>query len=167
MKLKKGRKTMLEELNLSEEQMEMVSKYLQSEQDKIRGKYSKQIKELESKLPKKKTEELAFEKRVAELETREKELAKKERLTTAKSVLTSKGLDSQLTDYLNFEGVEDLETYLDNIAKVVRKQAKSYIPKGHEKADGNITKEQFSKMSYTERCNLYDTNPKLYEILSK
>ncbi|MDM0459558.1 DUF4355 domain-containing protein [Clostridium perfringens] len=159
---------MLEELNLSEEQMEMVSKYLQSEGDKIRGKYSKQIKELESKLPPTKSEEeLAFEKRVAELETREKELAKKERLTTAKSVLTSKGLDSQLTDYLNFEGVEDLETYVDNIAKVVGKQAKSYIPRGHEKADGNITKEQFSKMSYTERCNLYDTNPKLYEILSK
>ncbi|EOU1144045.1 DUF4355 domain-containing protein [Clostridium perfringens] len=159
---------MLEELNLSEEQMEMVSKYLQSEQDKIRGKYSKQIKELESKLPKEKTEEeLAFEKRVAELETREKELAKKERLTTAKGILSSKGLDSQLTDYLKFEGVEDLETYVDNIAKVVGKQAKSYVPKGHEKADGNITKEQFSKMSYTERCNLYDTNPKLYEILSK
>lgn len=159
---------MLEELNLSEEQMEMVSKYLQSEGDKIRGKYSKQIKELESKLPKEKSEEeLAFEKRVAELETREKELAKKERLTTAKGILSSKGLDSQLTDYLNFEGVEDLETYVDNIAKVVGKQAKSYIPRGHEKAEGNITKEQFSKMSYTERCNLYDTNPKLYEILSK
>lgn len=159
---------MLEELNLSEEQMEMVSKYLQSEQDKIRDKYSKQIKELESKLPPTKTEEeLAFEKRVAELETREKELAKKERLTTAKGILSSKGLDTQLTDYLNFEGVEDLETYVDNIAKVVGKQAKSYIPRGHEKADGNITKEQFSKMSYIERCNLYDTNPKLYEILSK
>ncbi|EJT6158062.1 DUF4355 domain-containing protein [Clostridium perfringens] len=159
---------MLEELNLSEEQMEMVSKYLQSEQDKIRGKYSKQIKELESKLPKEKSEEeLAFEKRVAELETREKELAKKERLTTAKGILSSKGLDTQLTDYLNFEGVEDLETYVDNIAKVVGKQAKSYIPRGHEKAEGNITKEQFSKMSYTERCNLYDTNQKLYEILSK
>ncbi|MGU8429467.1 hypothetical protein ACV3N5_14715, partial [Clostridium perfringens] len=62
---------MLEELNLSEEQLEGVQKYLQSEGDKIRGKYSKQIKELESKLPKEKTEEeLAFEKRVAELETR-------------------------------------------------------------------------------------------------
>ncbi|HFF9302471.1 TPA: DUF4355 domain-containing protein [Clostridium perfringens] len=159
---------MLEELNLSEEQLEGVQKYIQSEGDKIRGKYSKQIKELESKLPKEKTEEeLAFEKRLAELETREKELAKKERLTTAKDILSSKGLDSQLTDYLNFEGVEDLETYVDNIAKVVGKQAKSYVPKGHEKADGNITKEQFSKMSYTERCNLYDTNPKLYEILSK
>lgn len=159
---------MLEELNLSEEQLEGVQKYIQSEGDKIRGKYSKQIKELESKLPPTKTEEeLAFEKRVAELETREKELAKKERLTTAKGILSSKGLDTQLTDYLNFEGVEDLETYVDNIAKVVGKQAKSYIPRGHEKADGNITKEQFSKMSYIERCNLYDTNPKLYEILSK
>ena len=159
---------MLEELNLSEEQLEGVQKYIQSEGDKIRGKYSKQIKELESKVPKEKSEEeLAFEKRVAELETREKELAKKERLTTAKGILSSKGLDTQLTDYLNFEGVEDLETYLDSIAKVVGKQAKVYIPKGHEKADGNITKEQFSKMSYTERCNLYDTNPQLYEILSK
>ena len=159
---------MLEELNLSEEQLEGVQKYLQSEGDKIRGKYSKQIKELESKLPPTKTEEeLAFEKRVAELETREKELAKKERLTTAKGILSSKGLDTQLTDYLNFEGVEDLETYVDNIAKVVGKQAKSYIPRGHEKADGNITKEQFSKMSYSERCNLYETNKPLYEILSK
>lgn len=159
---------MLEELNLTTEQLEGVQKYIQSEGDKIRGKYSKQIKELESKLPKEKTEEeLAFEKRVAELETREKELAKKERLTTAKGILSAKGLDTQLTDYLNFEGVEDLETYVDNIAKVVGKQAKSYIPRGHEKADGNITKEQFNKMSYTERCNLYDTNPKLYEILSK
>ena len=63
--------------------------------------------------------------------------------------------------------MEDLETYVDNIAKVVGKQVKGYVPKGHEKADGNITKEQFSKMSYIERCNLYDTNPKLYEILSK
>lgn len=30
---------MLEELNLSEEQLEGVQKYLQSEGDKIRGKY--------------------------------------------------------------------------------------------------------------------------------
>ena len=159
---------MLEELNLTTEQLECVQKYVQGETDKVRTKYSKQIKDLESKVPREKTEEeLAFEKRVAELETREKELAKKERLTTAKGILSSKGLDTQLTDYLNFEGVEDLETYVDNIAKVVGKQAKGYVPKGHEKAEGNITKEQFSKMSYTERCNLYDTNPKLYEILSK
>lgn len=161
---------MLEELNLTKEQLEGVQKYVQAEGDKIRTKYSKTIKELESKVPKEKTEEeLAFEKRVNDLETREKELARKEMLTNAKGILTNKGLDVQLADYLKFEGVEDLETYVDNIADVVGKQVKNgYIPKGgKDKADGNITKEQFSKMSYTERCNLYETNKQLYDILSK
>ncbi|MDK0617132.1 DUF4355 domain-containing protein [Clostridium perfringens] len=160
---------MLEELNLTTEQLEGVQKFVQAEGDKIRTKYSKQIKELESKVPKEKTEEeLAFEKRVKDLETRERELTRKEMLTNAKGILTNKGLDVQLADYLKFEGVEDLETYVDNIAKVLVKQTKSYIPKGgKDKADGNITKEQFSKMSYTERCNLYETNKQLYDILSK
>lgn len=161
---------MLEELNLTTEQLEGVQKYVQAEGDKIRTKYSKTIKELESKVPKEKSEEeLAFEKRVKELETKEKELARKEMLTNAKGILGSKGLDLQLADYLKFECVEDLETYVDNIAKVVNIQVKNgYIPKGGKsKADGNITKEQFSKMSYTERCNLYETNKQLYDILSK
>ncbi len=161
---------MLEELNLTTEQLECVQKYVQGETDKVRTKYSKQIKDLESKVPKQKSEdELAFEKRLKDLETKEKELARKEMLTNAKGILTGKGLDVQLADYLKFEGVEDLETYINNIADVVSKQAKnSYIPKGSkDKADGNITKEQFSKMNYTERCNLYETNKQLYDILSK
>ncbi|EHK2345802.1 hypothetical protein KCK39_001752 [Clostridium perfringens] len=160
---------MLEELNLTTEQLEGVQKYVQAEGDKIRTKYSKQIKELESKVTKEKSEEeLALEKRVKDLETREKELTRKETLTNTKVLLTCKGLDSQLADYLNLEGVENLETYVDDIAKVLVKQTKnSYVPKGHEKADGNITKEQFSKMSYVERCNLYETNKQLYDILSK
>lgn len=160
---------MLEELNLTTEQLEGVQKYVQGETDKVRTKYSKQIKELESKVPKEKSEdELAFEKRLKDLETKEKELIRKEILTNAKGILTDKGLDVQLADFIKFEGVEDLETYINNIADVVSKQAKnSYVPKGHEKANGNITKEQFLKMSYTERCNLYETNKVLYDILSK
>lgn len=160
---------MLEELNLTKEQLEGVQKFVQVEGDKIRTKYSKQIKELESKVPREKTEEeLAFEKRVNDLETKERELARKEMLTNAKSVLSNKGLDVQLADYLKFEGVEDLETYINNIAECVGKQVKGYIPKGgKDKADGNITKEQFSKMTLMERQNLYNTNKQLYNILSK
>lgn len=160
---------MLEELNLTTEQMEGVQKYVQAEGDKIRTKYSKQIKDLESKVPKEKTEEeKAFEKRVKDLEIKEKEIAKKEMLTNAKEILTNKGLDTQLVDFIKFEGVEDLETYINNIAEVVGKQTKnSYVPKGHEKANGNITKEQFSKMTLMERQNLYNTNKQLYDILSK
>lgn len=160
---------MLEELNLTEQQLEGIQKYVQAEGDKIRTKYSKQIKDLESKVPKEKTEEeLAFEKRVKDLETKEKEIARKEILTNAKGILTGKGLDTQLADFIKFEGVEDLETYINNIVDVIGKQTKnSYVPKSHEKANGNITKEQFSKMSYTERCNLFETNKQLYDILSK
>lgn len=160
---------MLEELNLTTEQMEGVQKYVQAEGDKIRTKYSKQIKDLESKVPKEKTEdEKAFEKRVKDLEIKEKEIAKKEMLTNAKGILTNKGLDKQLADFIKFEGVEDLETYINNIAEVMGKQTKnSYVPKVKDKVDGNITKEQFSKMNYIERCNLYETNKALYDILSK
>lgn len=160
---------MLEELNLTTEQIEGVQKYVQGETDKVRTKYSKQIKDLESKVPKEKTEEeKAFEKRVKDIEIKEKEIAKKEMLTNAKGILINKGLDTQLADFIKFEGVEDLETYINNIAEVVGKQTKnSYIPKGHEKANGNITKEQFSKMTLMERQNLYNTNKKLYDILSK
>ena len=90
-------------------------------------------------------------------------------LTNAKGILTGKGLDVQLADFIKFEGVEDLETYINNIADVVGKQVKnSYVPKGGKsKADGNITKEQFTKMTLMERQNLYNTNKALYDILSK
>lgn len=160
---------MLEELNLTEQQLEGVQKYVQAEGDKVRTKYSKQIKDLESKVPKEKTEdELNFEKRVKDLETKEKELARKEMLTNAKGILTDKGLDVQLADFLQFEGVEDLETYIGSIADVVAKQTKGYIPnKAKNKADGGITKEQFSEMGIMERQNLYNNNKALYDILSK
>lgn len=161
---------MLEELNLTTEQLEVVQKYVQGETDKVRTKYSKQIKDLESKVPKQKSEEeKAFEKRLKDLETKEKEVARKETLANAKGILSDKGLDTQLANFVNFEGVEDLETYIDKISECISKQTKnSYIPNSNKnKADNNITKEQFSKMNYTERCKLYETNKTLYDILSK
>ena len=109
---------MLEELNLTTEQLEGVQKYVQKETDKVRTKYTKQIKDLESKVPRELTEEeKAFEKRVKDLETKEKELARKEMLTNAKGILTGKGLDVQLADFIKFEGVEDLEfgSFAENI----------------------------------------------------
>lgn len=160
---------MLEGLNLTTEQLEAVQKYVQGETDKVRTKYSKQIKDLENKVPKEKSEdEINFEKRLKDLEIREQEITKKELLTNAKGILNSKGLNSQLADFINLEGVEDLETYITNITDIIGKQVtNNYIPKGHEKAKGNITKEQFKNMSYTERCNLYESNKQLYDILSK
>ena len=157
----------LKELNLSEEQLQGVNKVIQSETDKVRTEYSKKIKELEGKLPVEPTEEeKALQERIKALDEREKALAKKEVEANLQGKLKDKGLNEQLAKYLNVEGVEDLETYLEEVAKVVSNQIEGYKPRGHESSVG-VTKEQFSKMSYVERMNLFETNRQLYDTLSK
>ena len=157
----------LKELNLTEEQLQGVNKVIQSETDKVRTEYSKKIKDLESKLPKQMTdEEKALDKRIKALEEREKAIAEKEYMTTVQGKLKDKGLNEQLAQYLNVQGVEDLETYIEDIAKVVGSQMQEYKPRGHESNVG-VTKEQFSKMSYVERMNLFENNRALYDALSK
>lgn len=160
----------LTELNLSQEQLEGVNKILQSESDKIRTDYSKKIKELEGRVPKEKSEaELSLEARLKVLEDKEKALAKKEQLSRLSDTLKSKGLDGELAKYLNISEGTDLETYIDEIAKVVGRQAsEAYKPKTHTDSNtGGVTKEQFNSMGYAERANLYNTNRELYDILSK
>lgn len=157
----------LKELNLSGEQLQGVNKVIQSETDKVRTEYSKKIKELESKLPVEPTEEeKALQERIKALEERERAIAQKEFETELQGKLKDKGLNEQLAKYLNVEGVEDLETYLEEVAKVVSNQIEGYKPRGHESNVG-VTKEQFSKMSYVERMNLFETNRQLYDTLSK
>lgn len=150
----------LTELNLSEEQLTGVKGYLQSEGDKIRTKYSKEINDLKAKLPKEKdAETIAYEKEKADFK-REKaqfELSKQ---------LSDKGLNAELSKYLNTDGVEDLETYINDLGKLLG--VKDFVPNmGHNNGAGNITKEQFSKMNYMERQKLYTENKDLYNILSK
>ena len=156
----------LKDLGLSEEQMEGINKILQSEGDKIRTEYSKKIKDLEGKLPKEMTpEEKAMADRIKALEDKEKELNKRERLTKVESTLESKGLNKELSKYLNLD-VENLETYLEDVVKTMESQV-NFKPTGHTNGGTKITKEDFKNMSYTDRVNLYNTNKTLYDALSK
>ena len=157
----------LTELNLSTEQMEGVNSYIQSEGDKIRTKYNKQIKELESKLPVEQTEEQkTYAEKLKALEDKELELNKKESLSNLQKQLSDKGLNSELAQYLNVgEGVE-IETYIDNLTKIVGTTTNTFKPNSHAPS-GGITKEKFNAMTYTERTNLYNTNKSEYDILSK
>jgi predicted metal-dependent hydrolase len=150
----------LSELGLTEEQVNGVNSILQSEGDKIRTKYNKQIKELEGKIPKEKTEEeLNYEKEKADFEREKSQF-------NLQKQLSDKGLDSQLAKYLNVQGVEDLETYINEIADAIGKQTQTFKPSSHAN-NGGVTKEQFNSMNYSERMNLYNTNKSLYDILSK
>ena len=158
----------LKELNLTTEQLEGVNKIIQSETDKVRTEYSKKIKDLEGKLPKQMTdEEKALDERIKALEEREKAIAEKEYMATVQGKLKDKGLNEQLAQYLNVQGVEDLETYIEDIAKVIGSQIQEYKPKSHEGISTKVTKEQFSKMNYMERMNLFENNRALYDALSK
>lgn len=156
------------ELNLPDDVKDNVQKLIQSETDKVRTEYSTKIKELEKYKPiEKSKEEITLEERLKALEIKEQELNKRERLDKVASELKNKGLNSKLAQYLNLADDVDLETYINDIAKVIGEQA-TYVPnKGNTKANGNITKADFSKMNYIERTNLYNTNKELYDILSK
>lgn len=160
---------MLEELNLTTEQMEVVNKAIQSESDKVRTEYSKKIKDLEGKLPKElSADEKALQERIKALEDRERALQQKELTTNLQAKLKDKGLNEQLANYLKVQGIEDLETYIEDIAKVINVQLDDgYKPKDHEKQNSKITKEQFNNMNYVERMNLYNINKTLYDALSK
>ncbi|WP_243187045.1 capsid assembly scaffolding protein Gp46 family protein [Clostridium muellerianum] len=147
-------------------------KKLQSETDKVRTEYSKQIKELKNQIeeltPKTKSpEEVEMEKRIKALEDKEKEVQAKEKLLNVTNKLQEQGLPSQLAKYLS--GVEDVETEINSLKEIFNngKLDNSYKPNNHKITKDVITKEQFTKMSYMERMNLFQSNEELYNKLSK
>ncbi|MGN2337891.1 hypothetical protein ACTFIN_07155 [Clostridium cagae] len=159
------------ELNLNEEQLQGVQKIVQSENDKIRTEYSKKIKELEYNVPKKKSpEEIALEQRIKEIEEKEKALQKQEQLSNINKALEEKGLNPQLSKFINMEGVKDIETSLDELFNLVVGESKEkiYKPSDHiNSINSGITREDFNKMGYKERLDLYNTDKDLYDALSK
>ncbi|WP_195979951.1 hypothetical protein [Clostridium butyricum] len=160
----------LNELNLNEEQMSGVQKIIQSKEDKLRTEYTKQIKDLKAKLPVEKSEtEIELESRLKALEDKEKALKEQEQQAKLNKSLEEKGLNPQLSNYLNMNGVEDLGTYLDELFNIVVGEEKknTYKPSNHNSTNGGVTKEEFDKMGYKERLDLYNSDRDLYNSLSK
>ncbi|MDF2544266.1 MAG: hypothetical protein K0S47_3984 [Herbinix sp.] len=157
----------LSELGLSEEQLSAVQKAIQSESDKVRTDYSTKLKTANDELLKykpfeKSDAEKALEQKQKELEAKEKELANKERAYTVQEKLTEKGLPSGLAKYLSVG--EDIDTAINELGGTLNNYflENGFKPTNHPKNEG-ITKEQFSKMSYSEREKLFTTNPELYK----
>ena len=161
----------LEDLNIQDKELlENLKKVIQGAEDSVRTEYSKKLKELEKKLPKPKSEEeKSLEERLKALEDRDKELSKREQKLNAEGILKDKGLDTKLSKYLTLDGVEDLETYINEIADVIGNQTnkKNWIPKGHTSGNTTITKDQFKKMSLMEKQKLYETDKDTYLALTK
>lgn len=144
-------------------------KAIQAAEDRVRTKYSKDIKALEKKVaeltPVQKTEaELAIEQRIAELERKEQEADAKAKTLSLKTALQAHSLDADIADYLKTD--VDADAFSAAIEKVVaaRLAASGYKPTGHQ-TNQLVTKEEYDKMSYDERVELYRRDPEMWKRL--
>lgn len=157
--------------DLTEEQIELVNKLVQSETDKVRTDYSNKLKAVNDELtqykPKQKTDtEIALEERVKAIEDREKELSAKERAIQISDKLKSKGIPAELGKYLNVG--DDID---GDIEKVGAALGSYFLGQGDKPSNHNtnkgVTKEDFARMSYAERVRLFQEDNDLYKALSK
>ena len=161
----------LTEMNLTDEQLANVQKYVQSHEDRIRTDYSKRLKDANDELAKykpveKSDKEKALEDRISALEAKEKELANKEKAMTIANKLKEKELPEGLAQYLSVG--DDVDKTIDEVGALFGNYFLngSNKPSNHNTNKG-ITKKDFQKMSYMERTKLFQENPTLYEALNK
>ena len=132
--------------------------------DKILGLIKPIQEELEGLKPKEKTQaEIELEERIKALEDRERAIAEQEKATAFRNSVKEKGIAEELIPFLNAE--VDLEQ-LSGVMKELQ-LASSFEPNVPRSEPNGITKEQFQKMGYTERMQLFETNKALYDKLSE
>ena len=99
----------------------------------------------------------------------EAEKAEALRLEENRNKLKESGLNTDLARYIKEDS--DIDFFKNLINNSVQAEVKNKLGKSNYKipaVDNNlntITKEQFNKMGYKERLNLYNTNKELYEKL--
>ena len=115
-------------------------KAIQSAEDRVRGKMSKTIKELQEKVkeltPVEKTQDqIDLENRIAALEKSEKEVAAQKKRLDIPEQLSGKGIDKSMVDFLRADA--DLEAFSDLIDTITKTRMKSsgYVP---GEPDGNM-----------------------------
>ncbi len=145
-----------------EEFNQAIEKTVQSETDKVRTDYTKQIKDLEVKLPKEKSQsEIELEERIKNVEKKEREFKLIEKLEEKK---LPKGLSKFIA-----VGDDELESIGDELGKILSSiiSDNSFKPTGHKKTETVITKEQFKQYGYTQREKFATEHPELFEQYTK
>lgn len=142
-------------------------KAIQSAEDKVRGKLSKQIRDLETRVkelsPVEKSQaEIDLENRIAALEASEKAVADRERKIATQEKLSASGLDKTLVDYIKDDAdIDALSNIVDEIVKS-RMKSSGYVPTDHD-SEGKVTQEEFSKMSYSQKVEYSQKHPESFK----
>jgi len=148
------------------ENQEELAKLIQSETDKVRTKYSTEMKKLQDQLTQLQSEldeftnkEAEFNKKMLDLETKE--------------LVSSKGLKPELAVLLTADTIEGRKAQLEVLVKAMNLEVKEEIIKkvGQDDPQQSNVKNNgaegydWNKMSYAEKVELYQKDQKLYEAV--
>lgn len=144
-------------------------KAIQSAEDRVRGKLSKRIKELEEEVkrlsPVQKTDaELELEARIAKLEESERLVAEQKARLDFQERLTEKGVSKELFQYIKEDSdIDALASVLDSLVKA-SKASSGYVPGEHDSGE-SVSLEEFEKMNYSQKSELMQKYPETYKRL--
>ena len=161
------------------ENQEELAKLIQSETDKVRTKYSTEMKKLQDQLTQlqlqsmNSTQKAEFElkQKTDELAKKEAELNKKMLDLETKELVSSKGLKPELAILLTADTIEGRKAQLEVLVKTMNLEVKEEIVKkiGNEPGSSNVKNDtkgyDWNKMSYAEKVELYQKDQKLYEAV--
>ena len=162
-----------------EEVDKIISKRLAREKKDLEEKIEKERKEAEelAKLSESEKQKKIFEKQLAEFEETKRAFEKEKLLNETQKQLNERNLPIIMAKYLVGENAE---ITLENINEFEQEFNSELERKVNERLKGNtlrtgttksnsskVTKEEFSKMNYTERRKLYEQDIELYNELMK
>lgn len=106
---------------------------------------------------------------LAELETKIAELTEFQKQSIKMQALKKTGLDIELWDFVNGENEEEILKNAQALNIKLQKIAESKVgaPVSTSSTFIGVTKEQFGKMSYAEKAQLFQKDKELYYKLSK
>lgn len=163
---------------------EEVDKLLQQETDRrVTSALKKQQQKFENEraeaeklrdMDEAQKKEYEFQKRVAELEAKEKEFALTQNKLSASKVLADRGLPVQFVDYIVAEDAETMMTNINDfekawkaaLADAVNARLATPAPKGSSVSQTGLTKKEFEKLTVAQQAQLYKTNPELYKQMT-
>lgn len=161
-----------------------LEKLIQAESDrKVSLAQSRWQKEASKKLTEaeklaKMSEEEKFkyqlEQKEAELAAKEREFTLRDNKIAAMKVLSEREIAADLVEFIVHEDADIMMANINLLDKYIKASVAAQVkarlggaaPKTGLNNNAELTKEQFSKMSYTQRMELSQNNPELYKKLS-
>lgn len=158
---------------LQKEADRRVTQALQKQQAKFEAKIA-EAEKLRT-MDETQRKEYEFSQKMRDFEEQKREFTLMQNKLEASKVLSNRNLPVEFVEYIVAEDAETMMANIENFERAfkaavndaVSKKIASPSPKAGSSAQTGMTKEQFRKLSIFEKQNLANTNPTLYNQLSK